>query len=351
MALFAALGIILFAGYRQIKSPQLRLYNQTNTNPVLDTDKQFMAKLNQKYPDLSQTLNFKAISQGTYVIPGLKQSLSLKLTKEGYKKGVADDMVPQGLAIIDGDYIAVSAYSKSKAFYTVIWLIDKESGRYLKTIVLDSKDHLGAMTYDQDKEVLWIATEGKNKTAQLQTLTLKQLKEYDLNKSAKPISYDNHTLIDDVVKTSYMTYHEGKIYVGYFKMKSLGKLAEFKVTSDGQLKEKHETIAKPEKVYDTFSKIQGISFYGDHIFMTQSYGLNKSKLLIFKNNFGKKGYALNKGQMTSKLHLPPYLEQAVGQDDNIYLLFESGSQKYRFNPFLFNFDRILVLKSKSILNK
>lgn len=124
----------------------------------------------------------------------------------------------------------------------------------------------------------------------------------------------------------------------------------FSIDKEGQLLKSKEKLAKPVRVLDTYSDIQGISFYKDSIFMTQSYGLNKSKLIIFDNKLSDPKFQLNKGQIESQLKLPPYLEQALGYEGKIYLLFESGSMKYRLNPLLFNLDRVLILNGDGIIN-
>ena len=64
---------------------------------------------------------------GTYVVPGLKSTRTLKVKGDGEAE-VCTSMTPQGLAITE-DYILVSAYCKTKAHDSVIYVIDKESRR------------------------------------------------------------------------------------------------------------------------------------------------------------------------------------------------------------------------------
>lgn len=348
--LLLALALIAFALYRQLTSPKVVLKEGNNINPIISSDRRFMLELEEKYPDLTKQLDRSESAKGTYVIPCLKQSQSLKQTKNGNRAVLANDMVPQGLAILNEDYLVISAYSKSKKFNSVLWLIERKTGKFIKTIVLENKEHLGAIAYDNDNQVLWIATIGNHSVAQVQALTLKQIKNYDFKDSNQSISFSKTEHLKGIKETSYMSYHQGKLYIGYFKLKGQGKLAVFSIDKEGQLLKSKEKLAKPVRVLDTYSDIQGISFYKDSIFMTQSYGLNKSKLIIFDNKLSDPKFQLNKGQIESQLKLPPYLEQALGYEGKIYLLFESGSMKYRLNPLLFNLDRVLILNGDGIIN-
>lgn len=172
--LLLALALIAFALYRQLTSPKVVLKEGNNINPIISSDRQFMLELEEKYPDLTKQLDRSESAKGTYVIPGLKQSQSLKQTKNGNRAVLANDMVPQGLAILNEDYLVISAYSKSKKFNSVLWLIERKTGKFIKTIVLENKEHLGAIAYDNDNQVLWIATIGNHSVAQVQALTLKK---------------------------------------------------------------------------------------------------------------------------------------------------------------------------------
>ncbi|MFC3928784.1 hypothetical protein ACVR05_04385 [Streptococcus caprae] len=59
----------------------------------------------------------------SYAIPGLAKSKNIHAkSKKPGKLGWAKDMTPQGLTIA-GDFVIVSAYSKSKSYYSVLWLI------------------------------------------------------------------------------------------------------------------------------------------------------------------------------------------------------------------------------------
>ena len=134
-----ALSVYYFAiGQHAIKKT---VVNGTNTNPVSYNDKDFLAKLKTMYPEVYSHFD-KSGEQDHYIIPGLEQTQAIVHSgKNAGKVGISKDMDPQGMAVIEDKYLLISAYSKSKKYNSVIWLVDKKTGKYIKTIVLDDIDH------------------------------------------------------------------------------------------------------------------------------------------------------------------------------------------------------------------
>ena len=83
---------------------------------------------------------------GTYIIPGLKATRTL-LTSEGDMPAMCTTMTPQGLAVTE-DYVFVSAYCHAKKHNSVIYMINKESHRFIKEIILPGQPHVGGLAYD-----------------------------------------------------------------------------------------------------------------------------------------------------------------------------------------------------------
>ena len=90
---------------------------------------------------------------GTYIIPGLKSTRTL-LTSECDMPAMCTTMTPQGLAVTE-DYVFVSAYCHAKKHNSVIYMIDKESHRFIKEIVLPGQPHVGGLAYDSEHQNLW----------------------------------------------------------------------------------------------------------------------------------------------------------------------------------------------------
>ena len=93
-------------------------------------------------------------------------------------------------------------YIKSQKYNSVLWLIDKETGKYLKTLALDDIDHVGAITYDEDHQRLWVAAVNKNHRAQAEALNLSTIENYDFKKSQKPIAFDDSSNLSDITLAS-----------------------------------------------------------------------------------------------------------------------------------------------------
>ena len=92
--------------------------------------------------------------------------------------------------------------------------------------------------------------------------------------------------------------------------------------------------------------MQGCCFYKNYIFLSYSYGLSNSKIVIKKMN--KNGSISN--EEVYELSCPPYLEEIIldKKSGKLYCLFESAAAPYRGGTNLV-IDRIVILDVKDIL--
>ena len=93
---------------------------------------------------------------GTYIIPGLRYTRTF-LNVEGTKQAVCTSMTPQGLAVTD-EYVLVSAYCHTEKHNSVIYVINKETHRFIKEVVLPGLPHVGGLAYDQEHDMLWYSS-------------------------------------------------------------------------------------------------------------------------------------------------------------------------------------------------
>ena len=350
LIIFFILALLIGGIYLTIniamQPPKTVLVNGTNTNPVSYKEHYFFYQLKHKFPETYSHL-YDGGEQSHYVIPGLEQTQAIVHSgKDKGQLGISKDMDPQGIAIVEDKYIIISAYSKSKQYNSVLWMLDKKTGQYIKTICLDDIDHVGGITYDREHDQLWVATIDAEKDAQVESIKLSTLEDYDVNKTKSPIVFDYRADLNDVKLTSYLSYHDNVLYVGYFDKHKSGLLASFPLDSKGNLIKTDETKTgvEPTQTWKTYDEIQGISFYKDKILLSQSYGKENSRLYVFDNKLNEPGFDLDKGDSIKSISLPPYLEQVIGQDDHAYLLFESASHKYRKQSDMFHMDRVIKLK-------
>lgn len=322
-----------------------KIVDGTNVNTVSYSDSEFIKQLKKSYPEVYNSLDTGG-DQSFYTIPGLEQTKAI--IHSGNQKGqigISKDMAPQGIAVIEDKYLIISAYSQSGKYNSVLWVVDENTGQFIKTIALDDLDHVGAITYDDEHDRLWVATVNKQNRAQVEALNLSTIENYSLEKSQKAIVFNTSVNLDGPKLTSYMTYHNDMLYVGYFDQNQNGTLYAYRMNSSGKLStnSNQSNTAVADKTWATYQKIQGISFYEDNILLSQSYGTRDSKLLVFKNQLKNATFDLDQGDAIASMTLPPYLEQVIERKDKVFLLFESASQKYRNNKTIIHMDRIIKI--------
>lgn len=317
----------------------------TNTNAAALKEDIFFQELAIVYPQVYERIPEEG--RATYTIPGVIQTVSV--ISKGEDKGqedLAEDMTPQGLAFVE-DMVAISAYSKRKEFRSVIWLLDKESGEYRKTIVLPTNSHVGGMAYDPSHKLLWVTTTDKDNTAQISAMTLQQLQEDQFKETGEPISFAHIINLADIERSSYMTYKNNALYVGYFDKEELGHVGYFPLNKKGlprKLAGQGDQHA-PAAVYDTPEQVQGMTFFQDKIVFSQSYGEKDSRLLYFDNPGRSKWTSFEEETgLVEELILPAYMQQIVAESDFLYLLFESSAIQYRDKVTISPIDRIIKIR-------
>lgn len=344
-ALVAVVGIgfLLFYGFKLFNGTDYQEEDGTNTNAASKEQDEFFVELEEYYPDLFQVI---AKDHETYVVPGLVQKESVQA--KGEDKGVADqteDMTPQGLSFAE-NFVIISAYSASYSHNSVLWFLDRESGDYLKTIVLPTTSHVGGIAYDTQHERLWITTTDKDSSSQISALDLETLNREDFSKSQKEVTFDQQYDLDNIEKSSYMSYYDNHLLVGYFDKDEKGHLGIFDLDNQGLLfrKKGGNDGYQPKRVIDTLKKIQGVAVGDKEIIFSQSYGKDDSKLLFFAfDNLDNLGHLDQEKDIEKDLAAPPYMQQIVAEEDGIYLLFESSAFKYRLNPTVTSVDRVLKI--------
>ena len=64
-------------------------------------------------------------------------------------------MTPQGITIA-GKYILLTAYDGEHEHASVVYVLDKKTGKYLKTIQVAGRPHLGGIAYDPVAKNIWV---------------------------------------------------------------------------------------------------------------------------------------------------------------------------------------------------
>ena len=280
---------------------------------------------------------------GTYIIPGLKSTRTL-ITSEGDMPEICTSMTPQGLAITE-NYVFVSAYCHTKKHNSVIYMINKETHRFIKEIVLPGQPHVGGLAYDSEHQVLWYSS-NTQELAQAVSLTMDTIEAYDYDESRHPIDVNQISSLYGIVRDSFMTFYEGCLYVGCFTKYTESAIARYPVDNQGKLiRTSDESLGMNFDMavpldYSTISEqAQGMTFYNDKLLLSHSYGILPSRVVFYEKS-DKRLYVDENSAISYRF--PERIEQIFVDGDDLYVLFESAA--YAYSAASMNIvDRVLKL--------
>lgn len=273
---------------------------------------------------------------GTYVIPGLESTRTLMENGDG-QSSVCTGMTPQGITVSD-KYMFISAYCHTKRHNSVIYMLDKETHKFIKEIVLPNKAHVGSLAYDNEFNNLWVCG-NRSGIAQVNAISIEEIEAYHFEEEFRPIRFLHVNNILDIPRSSFMTYYNSYLYVGYFSRKTDGMIKKYEVQDNGNIenvrvryddgrRERHGVAAEDDLVISR--QTQGMTFLGDMLFLSSSFGIMPSKLSAFQVSDGIRNFT---DEMALKnIRLPYMLEQICVDDGTMYLLFESAAYAYRQLP-------------------
>jgi len=171
------------------------------------------------------------------------------------------------------------------------------------------------------------------------------------------ISFDQSIDLGNITQSSFLTYYDGSLFIGFFEKTGDGVLTRYDINSDGTMDVDYssqltladgESLAKPENIYPIDNKIQGMTIYDNVIIISKSYGSANSELQLFKFTDLSNINLDRKADAT--IAAPPYMEQISTYNDSAYLVFESGAPHYRTNSGIVKVDRVLELDLKNLVS-
>ena len=292
----------------------------TNTTPsIYDTKEELMNDLEKSYPYFFDYINNNKTTE-MYIIPGMTMTESLSIKTNKKEKCTA--MTPQGLAVTE-KYIFISAYCYTHKHHSVLYVLDRKSGKFLKEVVLDSTSHVGGLAFDSNYNKLWIA-EYKNSKSYVGALKLEDIEKYDIKENRK-IEYIDFVFLSGIKRASFITYNNNSLLIGYFNLFKNGYFKIFDIDGSGTINGNDNITRKID------SKIQGMAYDNNILYLSQSFSFINSKLIIFDNVTDIKNnnnYYEDKAEYS--IPLPEKLEQIYVYDGKIYMLFESSAFSYKF---------------------
>ena len=292
----------------------------TNTTPsIYYTKEELMSDLEENYPYFAEYLNNNKTTK-MYIIPGMEMTESLSIKTN--KKVNCTSMTPQGLAVTE-KYIFISAYCYTHKHNSVLYVLDRISGKFIKEVVLDSTSHVGGLAFDSNHNKLWIA-EYKNSKSYVGSLNLDDIEKYDIKENRK-LEYTDFVLLKGIKRASFITYNDNSLLIGYFNLFKNGYFKIFDINDEGTINGNDNITRKIDK------KIQGMAYDNNILYLSQSFSSSNSKLIIFdkvtdiKNN---NNYYEDKAEYS--ISLPEKLEQIYVYKNRLYMLFESSAFSYKF---------------------
>lgn len=357
----AVIGIAGYFGYQWYEEHELNVnrpkvvkaQDGTNTNAAWYSNSFYQKQLKKKYSFINKVSNYvppRTWDGKDFVIPGLISTKSYNFKTGNFD--TATKMTPQGLTVA-GKYILITAYDGDHEHASVIYVIDRRTGKYLKTIQVKGKPHLGGIAYDPVGKNVWL-TGSIGKSSALMAFPVKEIGKYD-EKRHSPIEYIHEISIPTLERASTVTYYDNQLFVGLFNMYKRGRVASYTISRSGknknsisnnEIKSVTGTISwsDPDGVTSMDKQVQGIAIYDNKIFVSQSYGSKDSKLYIFPSTAL---HALDEKNAELVISMPPYLEQIVAYKGQLLCLFESGSRQYA-KPNIMIMDRILSININAL---
>ena len=293
-------------------------------------------RYNSKYLTAKLFYNdFSLMSDEFCAVPGLEN------TSVAGKN--CSTMTPQGLCVTE-DYIFISAYCAAEKYIkeleenkdygsnadklvsekshkthnSVIYILDRESGEYIKNIVLPDSNHVGGLA--TDGKVIYIA---KSSDKQVSIITLKSIEKALKTKSQSvKISYDY--TVDCGCTASFVTYFDNKLWVGVFNEESNGALKGFTVDKKTYKLTEKLTVEIPAKANGAcFAELDGEVCLA----VSTSYGRkNVSQLYLCGiSDYGTKDMLVTE---KAKYILPPLAQNICIFDGKVYSVYESAATCY-----------------------
>lgn len=293
-------------------------------------------RYNSKYLTAKLLYNdFSLISDGYCALPGLEN------TNVAGKS--CSTMTPQGLCVTE-DYIFVSAYCAAekyikeleenkdygtnsekleaeklhKTHHSVIYIIDRASGEYIKNIVLPDTNHVGGLA--TDGKVIYIA---KSSDKQVSIITLKTI-EKALKSKSQSVKVDYDYTVDCGCTASFVTYYDNKLWVGVFNEESNGILKCFTVDKKTYKLTGKLTVEIPAKANGAcFTELDGEVCLA----VSTSYGRkNVSQLYLCSvSDYGTKDMLVSE---KAKYILPPLAQNICIFEGKVYSIYESAATCY-----------------------
>ncbi len=212
--------------------------------------------------------------------------------------------VPQGLTKLGENRLVIAYYDRFHRYNSIITIIDRATGRYVKTLHLDTKSHVGGLA--MTKKYFWVTSEG-------------YARRYDRNalSTASGRTIHQQKAIPVRGSASYAVAEGETLWVGTFNEKHRDYMYQYAVGAKGALSFRQSRL--------TPSQVQGVVVTGTRFVWSQSWGRdNDSKLIVWPRSKVYSGSTKVGNWVTA----PNMAEGMVIAGGQLQVVFESGSDAY-----------------------
>ena len=285
-----------------------------------------------------------------------------KCEKSYLVPALVEKMVPQGMDIWEErGWLMISGYfdDATTSDCSVLLAVDMETGAYVGEYYITNTDgtphtsHAGGVAITEKN--IYISS-----NYHLYRIPLEEV--LNAGQCGKITIAD---AFEVPVRSSFCNYSEGYLWVGDFQygnsyptkkyqnMKNRDGLMYCAWTVGYELDDTTEngikasamvdgSYATPDIIFSMTEKIQGFAVVGNKVALSQSYGRTApASILLYENPIGTEAhkttkvngvevptYFLDKQQLSSFVIAPPMSEGLAAMDGKLYILFESGADKY-----------------------
>ena len=239
-----------------------------------------------------------------------------------YKLKYLKNYVPQGSCII-GKYLVVSMYAKGLKKKSILLVYKLSSGKYVKKVVLPSKDHVGSVTNIKNR--LAVGLNNISTNDHLGIISYSKLKK---TKPGKKVKYDYMVHLPG--RADFATFDGTYFWSGHSANISAPRMYGYKVSvKKKKLKfTKKHSFAVPSNSQGLV--VKKLSKWRREFIFSQSYGLiSDSTMITYRINIRK---ASSLGTTKKNIVIPAMSEGIILNKNYMYIVFESAAGLYCDNP-------------------
>ena len=272
----------------------------------------------------------KVVYGKSFVLPGMRNT-----NVAGFN---ATRMVPQSITFA-GNYLLISAYDFTKQQESVIYIMNKNTRKYITTLVLPHTGHVGGITYDGTN--IWI-TYGKNVQSFRYSLIV--------NAAVSGKKYiELYTLLNTCPLSdtaSYLAYYKGKLWAGAYNEKVKKYMYGYTIKNKTGV----PTLTMTNRILMP-NRTQGVAFTSaGKMLVSRSCQTKKgrsgfmSRLDTYKPTWNLKKKSIKKNSCKKTVQLPPMNEGIAISGSYTYIIYESIA----FSECQAPLDRVTAFKTSKI---